>query len=110
MSKAFDSIHLPILCKALERIHIPVKAINLILFLLHHRTNRVIISLGLTASYVVEDGIDQRKMISSLLWKIYYDPLISRIYTEHLDYCSNIPMQNLKVIHTSVIVYMDDSL
>jgi hypothetical protein len=110
MSKAFDSIHIPTLCKALKRIHIPDKAINLISFLLSHRTNRVITSLGLTAPYSVEDGIDQGETFSPLLWKIYYDPLISRIYKEHLGFSSEIPSINPKKINTSVMAYMDDSL
>ena len=110
MSKAFDSIHLSTLHKALKKIRIPIKAINLILFLLHYWSNRVITSLGPTAPYAVEDGIDQEETIPPLLWKIYYDPLISRIHTEHLGYCSDIALQNPKTIHASVMAYMDDSL
>src|SRR5690242_3553785 len=64
MSKAFDSIHLPTLRKALTRIQIPEKAINLLAYLLQNRTNKVITSLGLTTSYAVEDGIDQGETIS----------------------------------------------
>ena len=110
MSKAFDSIHIPTLCKALKRIHIPDKAINLLSYLLSHRTNKVITTLGLTTSYSVDDGIDQGETISPLLWKIYYDPLISRIHNEHQGFLSGIPSSSINGIHTSVMAYMDDSL
>ena len=65
----------------------------------------------LTKLYLVEDGIDQRETFSLLLWKIYYDPLISRIHNEHLGYQDTIPLiPTSKHIHTSIMAYMDDSL
>ena len=79
-------------------------------YLLHHRTNKVITSLGPTLPYSVEDGVDQGETISPLLWKIYYDPLISRIHTEHQGFIGEIPSIRPKEIHTSVMAYMDDSL
>ena len=111
MSKAFDSIHIPMLTKALERIRIPQPIINLLTYILTHRNNRIITTLGLTPSYAVEDGIDQGETISPLLWRIYYDPLITRIYTEHNGYEGTIPSKpSPKTIHTSIMAYMDDSL
>ena len=111
MSKAFDSIHIPMLTKALERIRIPQPIINLLTYILTHRNNRIITTLGLTPSYAVEDEIDQGETISPLLWRIYYDPLITRIYTEHNGYEGTIPSKpSPKTIHTSIMAYMDDSL
>src|SRR6185312_12709104 len=111
MSKAFDSIHIPTLKKALQRIKIPETIINILTFILHNRTNRIITDFGLTTPYDVEDGIDQGETISPLLWRIYYDPLITRIYKEHTGYEETIPTNPApKHIHTSIMAYMDDSL
>ena len=86
MLKAFDSVHIPILVKVLQRIQLSNSIINLLLFLLFNHTNQVIIDFGLTRLYSIEDSIDQSKTFSPILWKIYYDPLISRIYKEHIRY------------------------
>src|SRR5438270_765024 len=110
MSKAFDSIHIPTLTKALYRIQLPTLIINLLIFLLLNYTNQVITDYGLTKSYTVEDGIDQGETFSLLLWKIYYDPLISQIYDEYLGYQGTILLTpTSKYIHTSIMAYMDDS-
>ena len=77
MSKAFDSVHIPILVRALQRIQISNSIVNLLTFLLFNRTNQVITDYSLTKPYPVEDGIDQGKTFSLILWKIYCDPLIS---------------------------------
>ena len=58
MSKAFDSVHIPTLTKALNRIQIPKSITNLLNFLLFNRTNQVITDYGLTKSYTVNNGID----------------------------------------------------
>src|SRR5437868_2296403 len=111
MSKAFDSVHIPLLKKALKRIHIPETITNLLVFLFQNHTNQVITSHGFTDSYKVEDGIDQGETFSLILWRIYYDPLIQRIYTEHEGYRTIIPiLLSPKLIHTSVMAYMDDSM
>ncbi|KAF0528883.1 reverse transcriptase [Gigaspora margarita] len=110
MSKAFDSVNIATLEKALHRIKIPSTLIELITFLLLHRTNRVITDLGLTEPYPVQDGIDQGETFSPLLWKIYYDPLISTIQQRYTGYTSTIPTTPPREINTSVMAYMDDSL
>jgi len=111
MSKAFDSIHIPMLKKALTRIKLPSTIINLLIHILSNRSNQVITNLGYTNSYPVEDGIDQGETISPILWVIYYDPLIRRISTEYPGFSQTIstPTQT-KTTHTSIMAYMDDSL
>ena len=111
MSKAFDSVHLPTLYKALERIRIPKNFVKLLTSLLSNRRNRVITTLGLTKYYYVEDGIDQGETFFPLLWKIYYDPLISRIHKEFLGFQEYLSIQQQhKTIYSSIMAYMDDSL
>ena len=111
MSKTFDTIYIPTLSKAMRCIHLPEKFISLITFLLTNCTNQVITEYGLTNKYNVRDGIDQGETISPILWRIFYDPLISRIDIEHIGY--NIKSRypdKIQDIHTSVMAYMDDSV
>ena len=101
MSKAFDSVHISLLKKALKRIHIPETITNLLVFLFQNRTNQVITSHKFTDSYKVEDGIDQGETFFLILWRIYYNLLIQRIYTEHEGYRTTIPISSSpKLIYT----------
>src|SRR5205085_9043618 len=86
MSKAYDSVHLPLLCLALLRIHIPEQITNLIINLFTDRTNKIITNLGPTDLYTVYDGIDQGETITPLLWRIYYDALLCRITKSYKGY------------------------
>src|SRR6185295_13531147 len=86
MSKAYDTVHILLLIKTLQRIHIPTSIINLLNYLLNNRQNSVITSIGLTQPYTVQDGIDQGETFSPLLWRIYYDPLIHRIDKTYQGY------------------------
>ena len=111
MSKAFDSVHIPLLKKAFKQIHLSEAITNLLVFLFQNRTNQVITSHGLTDSYKVEDSIDQGETFSPILWRIYYDLLIHYIYTEHEGYKTTIPIPSSpRLIHTSVMTYIDDSM
>ena len=67
MSKAYDSVNIHLLIKALQRLNMPDTLVNIITNLLHNRTNQIITNLGLTPSYEVQDGIDQGETITPLL-------------------------------------------
>src|ERR1043165_5961782 len=86
MSKAYDRVRLPILKKALERLCIPKRLINIIIGLFSDRENSVITNSGFTDPYNVLTGIDQGEIISPLLWIIYYDPLLTRLQEMTLCY------------------------
>jgi hypothetical protein len=58
ISKAYDSMSSVAVKKAMERIKIPSKLIEIMGSLLENRTNRVITFHGLTEPYVIHDGID----------------------------------------------------
>src|ERR1051325_10405271 len=79
MAKAFDSVGLYPLRKALERICIPATAIDFIINLFDQRNIKVITAHGLSNGFVAQDGIDQGEVISPLLWRIFYDPLLCSI-------------------------------
>src|ERR1043165_7982000 len=79
MSKAYDRVRLPILKKAMERLRIPPRLIDIIISLFSDRENAVITNSGFTDPYKVLTGIDQGEIISPLLWVIYYDPLLTRL-------------------------------
>ena len=66
-AKAFDTVNLEMLEKALQRIKIFSKLITLITNLFHERKFKVITDIGLTNTVTARDGIDQEKTIFSLL-------------------------------------------
>src|SRR5690242_16395527 len=79
MKKAFDSVSLKALQKALERIRLPETTINLILNLFKNRQSRIITDLGPTNFFKIQEGIEQGEVISPLIWRMFYDPLLERI-------------------------------
>ncbi|EXX57838.1 hypothetical protein RirG_203420 [Rhizophagus irregularis DAOM 197198w] len=79
MAKAFDSIGMIPLTKALERIKCPTDLINFIINLFKNRKLQVITAYGLSKGFYAGDGIDQGETISPLIWRIFYDPLLTRI-------------------------------
>ena len=56
MSKAYDSVHIPLLQHALNQIKIPPNISQLIINIHNNRYNSVITNLGPTSSYHVQDG------------------------------------------------------
>jgi hypothetical protein len=67
MAKAFDSVGLLPLRRALQRIRISQPAINFIIDLFDQRNIRIITAHGLSKGFVAQDGIDQGEVISPLL-------------------------------------------
>src|SRR5207253_5024043 len=86
MSKAYDTVHIPLLTKALNRIKFPKTIQQIILDIHSQRQYQVITNLGNTNPYIVQDSIDQGETITPILWRIYYDPLLSTISNTHTDY------------------------
>src|SRR5215469_14661758 len=82
MSKAFDSISMDGLKISMERLDIPSNIINLLVNLFKDRKIRIITHYGLSEPFTAGDGIDQGEMISPLLWRIFYDPLLTYIDSE----------------------------
>src|SRR5690348_12311070 len=79
MKKAFDSVSIEMLKLALERIKLPQAASKFILQLYYRREIEVITNVGNTKAFVAKDGIDQGEVISPLVWRIFYDPLLVAI-------------------------------
>ncbi|KAG9297313.1 hypothetical protein G9A89_002002 [Geosiphon pyriformis] len=44
-----------------------------------NRVNRIITNFGLLNGYVMHNGLDQGEVFSSLLWRIFYDPLLCEV-------------------------------
>ena len=82
MQKAFDSVSLEMLEKALLRLKLPSTAINFILDLFGERQLKIITALGLSNGFKAIDGIDQGEVVSPLVWRIFYDPLLCYIQNE----------------------------
>ena len=91
MAKAFDSIGMEPLAKAMTRLKLPNDFIKLIINTFDKRQIAIITHYGLTHLFTAEDGIDQGETISPLLWRIFYDPLLYRIqHMESLGYVMRI--------------------
>jgi hypothetical protein len=117
-AKAFDTVNLEMLHKALTRIKIPEKAINILLLLFQERQFKIITNNGLTDSITAGDGIDQGETISPLLWRIFYDPLLCKVqdnkelgYTMQCTWQPNMNSQENKelTLRSATIAYMDDT-
>src|SRR5688572_30973725 len=83
MSKAFDSIGMTPLRYALKRIKLPNTAVDFIVNLFQYRKMKIITNFGLSEELTAADGIDQGEVISPLIWRIFYDPLLCRIMDDH---------------------------
>ena len=79
MAKAFDSVSMIPLKEALTRIKLPIAAISFIINLFRGRSMRIITEYGLSDTFTAADGIDQGEVISPMIWRIFYDPLLARI-------------------------------
>ena len=79
MRKAFDSVGLKMLEKALKRIKLPESTISFILSLYKKRRIKVITNFSLTNEFEAEDGLDQGEVIPPLAWCIFYDPLLCAV-------------------------------
>src|SRR5271163_3985390 len=72
--------------KALTRIKLSTKTISIIINLFKNRSNTISTIYGSTKTYEVQDGIDQGDLLSPLLWRIFYDPLLQEIDEKCMGY------------------------
>lgn len=72
--------------KTLNRIKIRGPLEKFLTELYTNRRIKVITAAGLTEGFQAEDGIDQGEVISPLIWRIFYDPLLSRIQNTEEGY------------------------
>ncbi|GES86723.1 RNA-directed DNA polymerase from mobile element jockey-like [Rhizophagus clarus] len=116
LGKAYDRVNVFMLAKALRRIKLPEKFIDIITNLFINHSNEVITAYSNTKPYDILIGIDQGEVISPLLWTIYYDPLISTIANSGLGY--NISSNTLPdirqapsrtTVNIPVTAFMDDT-
>src|ERR1043166_6024624 len=102
MSKAFDKINIKRLQEACQRIGIPPSSINLITELHTSRLAKIITAYGLTSPVSIKSGIEQGETYSPLLWKIYYDPILTYISQKYnnnfLKISSNSPLETISNI------------
>ena len=119
MSKAFDKININHLIDSCKRIGIPQEALNFIKFLHQDRKAKTITAYGLTDPISLYSGIEQGETFSPLLWKIYYDSILSYINNKHkskfLKIKSNSPLDLIfsnkpQSITISPLTFMDDTV
>ena len=117
MSKAFDSIGMIPLRRALQQIKLPELAINFLINLFQHRKMKIIMEYGLSNELTAADDIDQSEVISPLIWHIFYDPLLCRImddpdlgYTINVNWPINLHGNSQNYIkHISALAFFDDT-
>src|ERR1043165_5423884 len=114
--KAFDSVPLESLELALQRVKVPKRTIEYILNLFHKRQLRIITAYGLTEEITAGDGIDQGEVISPLIWRLFYDPLLERVQEdEELGYIieqqtrKGVQCNNITEYCQAAIAYADDT-
>ena len=119
MSKDFDKININRLQEICKKIVIPEKGINFITELHTSRLAKIITSHGLTAPVNINSGIEQGETYSPLLWKIYYNPILTFISQKYqnqllkisiqlpLDIISNSPISSITIL---LLAYMDDTV
>src|SRR6266496_3606472 len=86
LGKAYNRVNIYMLKKALQRIKVPLNFITLIENLFLNQKNQVFTGMEIMNEYDVLIGIDQGEIISSILWCIYYDPLLCEIEKSGLGY------------------------
>ena len=64
---------------ALQRIKIPALGQSFIINLFDKRQTKIITALGLTEVITAGNRIEQGEVISPLIWRIFYDPLLTKI-------------------------------
>ncbi|EXX74870.1 hypothetical protein GLOIN_2v1824527 [Rhizophagus irregularis DAOM 181602=DAOM 197198] len=119
ISKAYDSVNTTMLKMSLERIKLPNSFINLVMDISLNRSNKILVNNELTDSYHVEDGIDQGEVWSPILWRIFYDTLLSRLneikeeagYNFHEERIINRENDEKEILDISINVtaFMDDT-
>jgi hypothetical protein len=114
IKKAFDSVSITGLRKALNRIKIEGILEDFLIEIYDKREVKVITKEGLSKGIQAQDGIDQGEVISPLMWKIFYDPLLCRIQKSCTGYSlkTSIGNRNLerpKNINIPCLAYADDT-
>src|SRR6266480_4652586 len=115
MAKAFDSVGLTSLRRALQRIKVLTQTIDFVTELFEQRQIRIITAYGLTDVITGQDGIDQGETISPLLWRIFYDPLLCQIQKGHRDYImtsriTNYDIDQFNSFRTFTSAFADNTL
>ncbi|KAG9291896.1 hypothetical protein G9A89_004834 [Geosiphon pyriformis] len=79
MRKVYDLVGWEHLEKSLVRVKMCSKFIRFFSGIYGDHTNQVITDFELTSGYCVHNGLDQGEVFSSLLWRIFYDPLLCEV-------------------------------
>jgi hypothetical protein len=109
ISKAFDSVNLESLHKAMRRINVPPNYRKIIMNLLHKRSIQINTNHGFTNEATISKGLDQGETLSPLLWTIFYDPLVSKINNKEKDHNILAYIDDLALINKNFQNLQDDT-
>ena len=82
MKKVFNSVSLEMMKKILKRIKVPDLTIKFLLNLYNKRKIRVYTEYSLTKEFEAKDRLDQKEVVSPLIWHIFYDLLLYIVHKE----------------------------
>ncbi|KAG9306143.1 hypothetical protein G9A89_016047 [Geosiphon pyriformis] len=85
MRKTYDSVGWEHLRRSLIRIKMCNRFIRFFGGIHNGHVNRVMTDFGLTNEYYVHDGLDQDKVFSPLLWRIFYNSLLCEVKRQKTD-------------------------
>ena len=103
----------------MKRIKIPTNTTNFIINLFENCKLKAIINYGLTKEITAGDGLDQGETISPLLWRILYDPLLSKIqnnkslgYTMETKWRPDLNSQEIVMLKVRIVTtaFMDNTI
>src|SRR5437868_8202273 len=86
--------------------------------LFNKRQTRIITAIGLTEPITAGDGIEQGEVISPLVWRIFYDPLLTRVqkditlgYEIQVSWQTDLEKQELKTqkVRQAVVAFADNT-
>ena len=115
--KSFDSVSLESLKLVLQRIKILVLGQSFIIDLFNKRQTRIITILGLTEMITIDNRIEQGEMISPLIWRIFYDPLLTKVkkntllsYELEVSWQENLEekRKKMKKVRQAVVAFADN--
>jgi hypothetical protein len=110
ISKVYDSVSGFLMIKALEHLKLPETFIDLVEQIFYKRKNRVIVNDHYTESYEVGDGLDQGEVWSSILWRIFFDPLLCKL--KELEDCTayNMEAYDIMNINTGTAIKLSEKI
>ena len=104
VEKAFDSVPLEAIRASLIRINIPTNVCITIISILTERRLNIQTPYGPAEAFNPKNGVPQGDTISPILFRIFYDPLLTKLKDLYIGY----PIEKSPTVNISNIAFADD--